>query len=183
MILHINSCARNDSRTKKLADALLKKLKTNEKIEEINLYEENLKPLTEEKLLKRQELINKKNFSDEIFEYARQFSQADTIVISAPFWDLSFPSVLKVYVENIYITGLVSEYGKDGIPHGLCKAKKLYYVATAGGPFNPKYSFDYFKELAINYFGIPEVELLLAENLDIFGLNSEDILNTAIRSI
>ena len=60
LILHINSCARNDSRTKKLADALLKKLKTNEKIEEINLYEENLKPLTEEKLLKRQELINKK---------------------------------------------------------------------------------------------------------------------------
>ena len=43
-------------------------------------------------------------------------SLADTIVIAAPFWDFSFPAALKIYIENIYVTGIVSRYGSDGRP-------------------------------------------------------------------
>lgn len=181
MILFVNCCARKDSRTKRLASALINALK--DEVETVNLYDENLFPMTEEKIIKRSEFSAKKDFSDEMFKYARQFAKADKIVIAAPFWDLSFPAVLKLYVENIYATGLVSEYSENGSPRGLCAAEKLYYVTTSGGPFNPKYSFDYFKDLALNYFGIKNAELVLAENLDIFGMDSEKILQTAINSI
>ena len=50
----------------------------------------------------------------------------DIIVIGAPFWDLSFPAILKIFIENIYVTGLVTKFGENGKPVGLCKAKKLY---------------------------------------------------------
>ena len=38
----------------------------------------------------------------------RTIANADKIVIAAPFWDMSFPSLLKVYIENIYTIGIVS---------------------------------------------------------------------------
>ena len=149
MILYINSCVREESRTDKIARALLDKL--GEKYEEVYLPDESLQPLSAERLKKRTELISKGDYSDKMFDYAKQFSSADIIVISAPYWDLSFPACLKVYIENIYVTGIVSEYAADGSPHGLCTAKELFYVTTAGGPYVADYSFGYIKELAEKY--------------------------------
>ena len=60
-------------------------------------------------------LYNEDEPFDEIereISYAKQFAGADTIVIAAPFWDLSFPAILKTYIENIYVTGIVSRYSK-----------------------------------------------------------------------
>ena len=34
-----------------------------------------------------------------MFDLAGQFAGADTIVIAAPFWDLSFPAALKQYMQ------------------------------------------------------------------------------------
>ena len=62
---------------------------------------------------------------------------------------------------------------------GLCKAKKLYYVVTSGGNFDPRFSFDYIKELCTTQFGIPNVELIKAENLDIDGADVQKILDEA----
>ena len=45
-------------------------------------------------------------FNDHIFDYAKDFAKADTIVIAAPFWDLSFPASLKCYIEAINILGI-----------------------------------------------------------------------------
>ena len=118
-----------------------------------------------------------------MFRLARQFQQADVIVIAAPYWDLSFPAVLKAYLENIYVTGLVSEYGADGIPHGLCRAKKLYYVTTAGGPYLPDYSYDYLRALAVGCFGIPETELIKAEMLDVDGFDAQALVEQAVNDI
>lgn len=88
-----------------------------------------------------------------MFRYAKQFAYADTIIIAAPYWDLSFPSMLKVYIENIYVTGIVSKYGKDGVPIGLCKASELTYVTTAGGPYNPDFSYGYIREMSTAFWG------------------------------
>ena len=173
MILYVNGCPRDGSRTDRLARKLLNKLGD---YEEVNLENEHLIPMDGERLEYRTRLIDQNNYSDPIFDYAKQFSAADTIVIAAPFWDLSFPAELKVYIENIYVTGIVSKYGADGRPEGLCKAKKLYYVTTAGGPYDSRYSYDYIQDLALNYFGIDETMLIQAEMLDIFGNDPEKIL-------
>ena len=180
MVLYINACVRDESRTDRLARKLLDKLGD---YTELKLSEENLKPLDKDTLEYRSELIAKGQFDNDIFKYARQFADADIIVISAPFWDMSFPAVLKTYIENIYITGLVSKYGEDGRPVGLCKASKLYYVTTAGGPYVGTYSYDYIKDLVTGAFGIKDTELIYAEMLDIVGNDPEKILSDAIESI
>ncbi|MDY2627007.1 MAG: NAD(P)H-dependent oxidoreductase [Lachnospiraceae bacterium] len=181
MILYINSCVRDESRTNRIAQALLQKL--GEEYEEIKLYEEKLYPLSKAALKHRTELIENENYSSPIFKYAKQFAAADTIVIAAPFWDLSFPADLKTYIENIYVTGIVSRYGIDGKPVGMCKAEQLYYVTTAGGPYLPDYSFGYIRDLAVQHFGIKEIFLIKAEMLDVEGFSAENIIRQVIDSI
>lgn len=178
MILFINCCPRENSRTERLAKKLLEKLG---EYEEVNPAKEKLVPLDNERLNYRTSLLEKGDLSDDCFKYAKQFAAADEIVIAAPFWDLSFPSILKVYIENIYVTGIVSEYDENGTPKGLCKAKKLYYVTTAGGAFDGRFSFDYLKALAEDYFGIEETVLIKAEMLDIIGNDAEEILSERVK--
>ena len=126
MILYINCCVREESRTNKLAQAVLQQI--DGEIVELNLYKENLRSLDRETLVKRTALIEKEDFSSSMFDYAKQFAAADEIVIAAPYWDLSFPAMLKVYFENIYITGegtcsayfLIDETGKEILlPEGI----------------------------------------------------------------
>ncbi len=180
MILYVNSCVRKGSRTDRLAKALLKRLG---EYEEIKLADLEQKPLNEVRLDHRTEQTGKQNYDDEIFEPARKFAKADTIVISAPYWDGMFPAILKTYLENIYCIGIVTRYDEHGMPVGMCRAGKLYYVTTAGGRFNKTFSYDYIEYLARNIFGISETELIYAENLDIEGSDPEAILNDAISRI
>lgn len=177
--LFINACIRENSRTYKIARALIEKI--GGIFDEVNLAEENLKPLDRETLERRTSLIAKGDYADPMFRYARAFSEADTIVIAAPYWDLSFPAELKVYFENVYVTGLVSRFGSDGRSYGLCKASKLYYVTTAGGSYTPDY--NYVKELATVHFGIPETELIKAEMLDVDGFDPDSIVSDTINNL
>ncbi|MBQ9680174.1 MAG: NAD(P)H-dependent oxidoreductase [Ruminococcus sp.] len=179
MNLYINCCVREESRTDRLARHVLSQLDGG--VTELKLYEENLCPLDRETLERRSALIEQGDYGDRMFDYAKQFACADTIVIAAPYWDLSFPAPLKTYIENIYVTGIVSEYGEDGMPRGLCRADRLIYVTTAGGPYDPTYSYGYIKSLAQNFFGIPNVSLIKAEMLDIVGNDAEEILHEAMK--
>ncbi len=179
-ILYVNACVREESRTAILADTLLNKLG---EYTEITLEQENLKPLDRETLIRRTEMIEKGDYSSPMFDYAKQFAEADVIVVAAPFWDLSFPALLRIYLEQIYVTGIVSKYNEKGIPEGLCRAQKLYYVTTAGGPYDPKYSYEYLADMSTKCFGIPETELIFAEMLDVDGVHPEQILRDAAEKI
>ena len=108
MTLYINCCVREESRTDRLARAVLQKLGGD--FTELKLYEEKPKLLDRETLNKRTALIEQGDYSDQMFDYAKQFAGADTIIIAAPYWDLSFPATLKTYIENIYVTGIVSHH-------------------------------------------------------------------------
>ncbi len=182
MVLFVNACVRSDSRTRKLAEAVLSKLAGD--YEEIRL-EDMIFPKTDEAFLKKRDnLIAEQRFDDDSFAMARQFSAADTIVIAAPYWDLSFPAMLKQYIEHINVLGITFEYTPEGIPKGLCKAKKLYYVMTAGGNYVPEeFGFGYVKALAQNFYGIGDVELIKATGLDIYGADVNAIMDKAISCI
>jgi len=182
MILLINACVRKDSRTKRLADALLGKL--NGEVEEIRTSEMDFPVADEAFLQKRDDLIAKKKWDDPLFAPARQFAKADTVVVAAPYWDLSFPASLKQYFEQINVLGITFEYSPEGFPVPLCKAGKLYYVTTAGGSFVPEdYGFGYVKALAQGFYGIKDVELIKATGLDIYGADVEEIMNRAVGEI
>ena len=181
-ILFINACPRKNSNTKLLAEYLLNKLNGN--VQERNLNQTSLSPFSEEMVEQRATLISKSDFSHPLFALAKEFASADQIVIAAPLWDLSFPSLLKLYIEHINALGVTFGYQADGKPYGLCKAQKLYYVTTAGGPiFDDKYGFGYIKALAKQFYGIPNIYCIKAENLDVDGANVESILCQAKRDI
>ena len=181
-LLYINACARKDSRTSQLADALITKMKM--PYEELRLYEIDF-PETDEKFLNfRDSLTENGDFQNPLFDLARRFSQAECIVISAPYWDLSFPAVLKQYLEQINVVGITFKYSDSGVPVGLCRAKKLYYVTTAGGNFVPDdFGFGYVKALAQNFYGIVDVRLLKATGLDIDGADVNGIMRSAEEKI
>jgi FMN-dependent NADH-azoreductase len=182
MILFVNACVRKDSRTRRLAEALLDRLEG--EVAEVVLEDISF-PLTDEKFLEsRDRLIDEKRFDDESFFLARQFAQADTIVIAAPYWDLSFPAALKQYIEHINVLGITFEYTPEGTPRGLCRADRLYYVMTAGGSFVPEeYGYGYVRTLAQSFYGIKDVELIKAVGLDVYGADAEKLLEEATMSI
>ena len=174
-ILFVNACPREGSRTLELAKYALSKLEG--EVTELPLFEENLLPLNGKTLDLRDKMIAAGNFDHPLFKYARQFIQADRIVLAAPFWDLSFPSVVKVYIEYLMALGLTFGYTEEGLPKGNCNAKQLVFVSTAGGPVGQVHlGYEYLKALSTRYFGIPETVCFCAEKLDIVGADVEGIL-------
>lgn len=184
-ILFVNSCVRNkESRTLKLAKAFLNALSG--MATTLNIENENIQPLNEASILQRNIITENisENSHSPLLKYALQFASADTIVIAAPYWDLAFPAILKTYLENICVCGVTFKYSEEGIPIGLCKAKKLYYITTSGG-YIGKYNmgYDYIKALCKLYFGINHTECITAEGLDIWGNDAEKILAEKINSL
>ena len=181
-ILFIDACVREDSRTERLARYLLGRL--NAPVKEVDVAALEYPVADEDFLALRDRMIAERAFDEECFAPAREFARAETIVIAAPLWDLSFPAALKQYFEQINVTGITFEYAPDGAPHSLCRAKRLYYVTTAGGPIlSDEFGFGYVKALAQGYYQIPEVFQIKAEGLDIEGADVPAILERAEREI
>lgn len=181
-VLYVNACIRKDSRTRRLADQLL--LKLGQPYEEIRLEEIDFPVVNEEYLLKRDQLVSNGDLQNPMFDLARQFSRAADIVIAAPFWDLSFPAMLKQYLELINVVGITFRYSEDGIPVGLCRADRLFYVTTAGGHYVPEeFGFGYIEALAHGYYGIQDVRQIRAVGLDIIGADVDAIMRAAEASL
>ena len=90
-ILFINACLRSESRTLKLAKSIIKG--TGGLVKTVNLYEEDIRPLNKESLMLRDKAVTNNDFSNSYFHYAKEFREADEIIIAAPYWDLSFPAI------------------------------------------------------------------------------------------
>ena len=181
-ILYIDACVRQDSRTRALADYLLSKLPG--RVSHLVLQDTEIPPLDEDRLNRRNACCSSKDFSDPYFSLARQLAAADVIVVAAPYWDLSFPAVLKQYVEAVSINGITFTYSDKGLPVGLCRAEKLYYVTTAGGPiFNDAPGYGYIRSVFHDLYGVKDSVCIKAEGLDIYGADVENILGAARQAI
>ena len=175
MLLFINACVRETSRTKRLADRLLSVL--GEPVTELRLADIVFPKADEAFLQRRDRLLAEQDHGDDMFALARQFAAADEIVIAAPFWDLSFPAALKAYFEQIIVVGVTFRYTPEGVPEGLCRAKRLIYVTTVGGDFFPEaFGFGYVEALAKSFYGIGDVALVKATGVDLVGAPVEEIL-------
>ena len=184
-ILYIDASVRPDSRTKRLAHHFFKGIEElNANVKELYLSNECIPPLNRESLEHRTRLCEEQNFDEPIFHYAKEYATTDMIVIAAPYWDLSFPATLKTYIEAINVVGLTFTYNDDGHPVGLCNAKKLVYITTAGGKIiSDEFGYGYIKELAHKFHGIKDIEYIKAEELDIIGADVEDIIKKAEKKI
>ena len=135
------------------------------------------RPWTRARYRRRDALIAAGDWDHSMLRYARQFAAADKILVGAPYWDLAFPAQLKVYVENICVCGVTFGYTESG-QAGLCAARKLLYVTTAGGPVGDNLGAQYLRALC-NMLGIPEFLSVEAENLDVIGVDWQASLRAA----
>ena len=182
MRLFIDACVREESRTRRLANRLLAHLGTPDRTLKLDRARF---PVADESFLKRRDGLLARGWTDApIFDFARQFAEADEIVIAAPCWDLSFPAVLKQYLEQVNVVGITFRYGEDGIPVGLCRAKRLFYLTTSGGCHLPDaFGYGYVEALSRGFYGIEEVLQIKAEGLDLDGADVEAILREAEQRI
>ena len=186
MILLVNACIRGeDSRTLLLARHLLDKLAAKDPVPETaDLVADPPVPLDSQTLALRQSLIEAGDYSHPMMRYARQFAQADTVVVAAPYWDLSFPAALKAYIEHLCVLGLTFTYNEEDRPVSLCRAKKLYYVTTAGGVIGEhNFGYDYVRSVMREFFGIRDCEIIMADRLDLVGEDPKELLDKALSRI
>ncbi len=187
-ILLVNACVKRDvdSRTCRLAQAYLKKSLDLQdySLSTVNLEDTVIFPLTGKSLAEREKAIEKGDFSGTSFELARNFAAADELVIAAPYWDMSFPASLKLYLEQICVNKLTFCYNEKGMPCGLTKVKKVVYLTTAGGYIGQNnFGFDYIRGLFSTLFGVKDIAFFSAEGLDIYGNDPEKILSDAIEKM
>ena len=130
-VLFVNACLRGDeSRTLTLCREYLEGI---EDVKEVNLSELRLEPYYGDSAAYRAQLEAKGLFDDPMFDIGKDFAEADEIVIGAPYWDLSFPAALKIYIEHAAVMGMTFHYTEEGICEGLCRAKHLHHHGRRPG--------------------------------------------------
>lgn len=187
-VLFVNACIRGEaSRTAKLCRAALDEFAANWKgvqITEVDLGKEQPLPLNVEQLQKRGALVNARDFNDPIFDDAKTFVQADMIVVGAPYWDLSFPALLKIYLEQTCVNGIAFYYDDQGQVQSMCAAKKALYITTAGGFIGENnFGYEYVNGVFRHLFRIPRVDFASAEGLDIIGADVNKILSDGEQAV
>ena len=115
------------------------------------------------------------------FRYAHQFAQADRIVIAAPFWDLSFPALLKVYIEQVSVDGITFGSTESGL-QGLCRASQLVFLTTRGGFYtgDAMEMGSRYLDALHTFFGIGAYTCIAADGMDVAGFDAAASLAAAI---
>lgn len=160
----IDSCMRPESRTRKVLDAAKEVLSSRYDIETVDVNAVGLRALTPETLAERSSGI----VPESTVALARRIASADRIVIAAPFWDMSFPAVLKAFFENMSLYGVTfTDNGQTCT--GLCKCKRVMYITTRGMNIETGSRLDqgssYLQALS-SLWGLGEVTTVAAWNLD-----------------
>lgn len=146
----------------------------------LDLMQEGLRPLVGDFFQEREALLQGGSLDDGRFSYARQFAQADDVVIAAPFWDLSFPALLKIYIENVSVDGITFGCNAEGI-YGTCRGHRLIFLTSRGGCYNgsPQEQGSRYLAALKDFFGFDEYRCIAADGLDSEGADVEGILSAA----
>ena len=168
-LVYINACIRGEeSRTGKLAAAMLEVLGERYDITEINICNMDLGCIIANEFNRRK----LSGIPEDDLKYGNLISQADRIVVAAPFWDMSFPAVLKVFIEHMCAPGLTFKYNPDGSINKICKAEKMLYITTRGGFTETGTSLEqgssYLKAICW-LWGIPDLETIAVTGTDVYS--------------
>ena len=175
-LLYIDARIRGkDSRTKRIAEPIIEKLKEKYNVERFTLNDMDLSIVKEELITKRNNGIIDEN----VMRWAETVRDADRIVIAAPFWDMSIPAALKNFLELCSIFDVTFK-SNDKTCYGNCKAEKMLFITTRGMDINTgdelEQATSYLK--AISWlWGIGPLQTVSAQNMDYV---SEEIVDDKI---
>ena len=179
--LIVDCCIRKAaSRTHELMDAFVSALPADLEPEILVLDEEDLNCFRGDYFLQRERLLSEGNLDHPRFRYAHQLAEADIVVIAAPFWDLSFPALLKIYIEQCSVDGITFSSGHGGLK-GLCKGTDLVYLTTRGGVFSgsPMEMGSRYLDALHTFFGFDRYHCIAAEGLDMSSFDTATVLRDA----
>ena len=104
--------------------------------------------------------------SDELIEELRA---ADTVVIGAPMYNFSIPSLLKAWIDQIVRLGKTVGHGPNG-PQGLLARKKVVVITSRGAAYEKgtaRGAFDFQEPYLLHilaFIGLTDVTFIHAEN-------------------
>ncbi|MDK0571021.1 FMN-dependent NADH-azoreductase [Clostridium perfringens] len=178
-VLYIKANIKNEgeSRTFKVSDSFVEEYKKNNPEDEIitlDLYKENIDFLRADDLGKLFGPKDEESKNNSILKYAYQFADSDKYIIAAPMWNLSFPAILKAYIDYVSVSGITFKYTAEGSVGLLNNKKAVHIVSRGGGYDNSPYEMgDRYLRTILGFFGIKDIETIAIDNLDVMGVNVE----------
>ena len=187
-VLYIKANIKNEgeSRTFKVSNSFVEEYKKNNPEDEIitlDLYKENIDFLRHDDLGKLFGPKDEESKNNSILKYAYQFADADKYIIAAPMWNLSFPAILKAYIDYVSVSGITFKYTAEG-PVGLLNNKKAVHIVSRGGGYdNSPYEMgDRYLRTILGFFGIKNIETIAIDNLDVIVVNVEEKVEEVIEN-
>lgn len=168
-LIVIDACMRDGgSRTRRILLPLVAELEKRYAVEMVRLDGDDYHAVDRRVLAERANGHVPQN----IVTMAKHIAMADRIVIAAPFWDMSYPAILKVFIENMSLFGITFRNSGTRF-EGLCKCEKVLYITTRGMNVHTGDPLDgatpYIKAISA-LWGLGEVITLAAENMDFYTL-------------
>lgn len=180
-LVYIDACIRDeDSRTKKIATPLIDELRKKYDITTFVINDLKL-DVVQKKLIKKR---LKGDIPDYVIKWAEAIRDADRVVISAPFWDMSIPSSLKVFIELCSIFNVTFK-SDNKTCFGNCKSQKLLYITTRGMNICTRDKLDQgtsYLEALSYLWGLGKVIVVSSQNMDYVDEKEiENKINIAIK--
>lgn len=168
-------------------------------LEELDLYNEYIPDINYKIFAKRAKPVSGAEYNalniedrkavDAINSLCDQFLEADTYVIAAPMWSVSFPSILKKYIDCIIIDDKLIKVYPDTVK-GLLdnKERNMVYIQSSGGVYPKIFSgtfnhgVDYFHDI-FKFLGVNKFEKILVEGVDDPSVGREKAITKAYKDI
>ncbi|PNZ69521.1 FMN-dependent NADH-azoreductase [Staphylococcus croceilyticus] len=162
-----------------------------DEVQHIDLFKEDIPMIDKDVLTGWGKLRNGDELtSDEqqkvnrLSEILDEFLEADKYVFVSPMWNLSFPPVLKAYIDAISIAGKTFKYTTEG-PQGLLTDKKALHIQSRGGyytegPAAEVESGDRYLRNIMTFLGVPSYETIIIEGHNAEPEKTEEIKAASI---
>lgn len=112
------------------------------------------------------------------------FMYADKYVFVTPMWNLSYPPVVKAYLDNLSIAGKTFKYTENG-PVGLLEGKKAIHIQATGGVYSegPYAAMDFGRnhlQAMLGFMGVTDVDYIAVEGMSANPAEAPAIKEAAI---
>ncbi|EJL72683.1 FMN-dependent NADH-azoreductase [Chryseobacterium populi] len=106
----------------------------------------------------------------------KEIEEADIIVIGVPFYNFTFPSTLKSWIDSISVAGKTFSFA-DGTPKGLLQNKKVYLNFAVGGVYENGLieNMEHYLRTLFGFIGITDVEVFKSQGTMIPQLKDENL--------
>lgn len=179
LIVRAHPLNEESSRSMQVTDAFLKSYKQHhpqDKINDINLYEQAIPEIDRHLLNAWEELRAGKPF-DELTEiqqekatlfngYTESFLSADKVIVANPLWNLNVPARLKAWIDTITVSGVTFKYNEAGKAVGTVRNKKALHIQANGGTYTGSDPASQYLKTIFGFIGVTDFQELFVEGMD-----------------